>query len=223
MRVYRFISGLVVCLTVLGIGCATKQLDTLKTKSNAGDFASVAQETINCEEVDDVCGQSHLVKGDACFRLAKQQQDPAQHYDCAATELDKGIKFTKTWEQGGAHLNRPQTYANLCESLRALQDMARGAQADQLTQRLLDASQRFLKAEPGSPAAVYYNVSARYTQLRPEILHPRNPQGLCRDLNELTGALDTTLPRAQGTDYQANFTRLQSDITSVKRTIAGCN
>jgi len=223
MKAHRFVQGLAVCLAIVNIGCATKQLDNLKKKANAGDFASIAQETVNCEEVDDVCGQSHLVKGDACFRLAKRQQDAAQHYDCAVTELEKGIRYTKTWEQCGAHLNRPQTYANLCESLRALQDMARGAQADQLTQRLLDASQRFLAAEPGNPAAVYYNVSAHYTQLRPDILHPRNPQGLCRDLNGLMSTLDTALPRAQGTDYQANFTRLQSDINGVKRTVAGCN
>ncbi len=225
MRSHRFIfiQGLLACLAIVGVGCSTKQLDTLKQKSNAGDYVSVAQESVSCEEVDDVCGQAHLIKGDACFRLAKQQNDPEKHYDCAATELDKGIRYTKTWEQGGAHLNRPQTYANLCESLRASQDMMSGARADQLTQRLLDASQRFLAAEPGNPAAVYYNTSARYTQLRPEILHPRNPQGLCRDLNGLVSALDTASPRAQGTDYQANFARLQSDINGVKRTIAGCN
>jgi hypothetical protein len=59
--------------------------------SSAGDYVGIAQESVSCEEVDDVCGQAHLIKGDACFRLAKQQNDPEKHYDCAVTELDKGI------------------------------------------------------------------------------------------------------------------------------------
>lgn len=219
----RVVQGLVVCLAVISIGCATKQLDTLKKMSSAGDYVGVAQESVSCEEVDDVCGQAHLVKGDACFRLAKQQNDPAHHYDCAVTELDKGIRYTKTWQQGEAQLNRPQTYANLCESLRVLQDLARGSQAEQLTQRLLAASQRFLDAEPGNPAAVYYNVGAHLADLRPEILNPRNPQKLCRDLQELLGALATAMPRASGTDYKTSVTRLQADIIGVKRTVAGCN
>ena len=223
MKLRRFVQGLLVCLAVVSFGCATKQLDTLKKMSSAGDYVGIAQQSVSCEEVDDVCGQAHLIKGDACFRLAKQQNDPAQHYDCAVTELDKGIQYTKTWQRGEAQLNRSQTYANLCESLRALQDMARGPQAEQLTQRLLSTSQRFLDAEPGDPAAVYYNVGAHFAELRPEILNTRNPQKLCQDLKGLIGALDAALPRASGTDYKTSVTRLQADITGVKRTVAGCN
>jgi hypothetical protein len=101
--------------------------------------------------------------------------------------------------------------------------MAHGAQAEQLTQRLLSTSQHFLDAEPGNPAAVYYNVGAQFAELRPEILNTRNPQKLCQDLKELLGALDAALPRASGTDYKTSVTRLQADITGVKRTVAGCN
>ena len=108
-------------------------------------------------------------------------------------------------------------------TIRAVQDMERGSKADQLTQRLLDTSQRFLEAEPGDPSAVYYNASARYTQLRPALLQSPTQPDLCPHLNELIGALNTAMPRASGTDYQQNITRLQSDISGAKHTVAGCN
>lgn len=211
---------LLVVVTLMA--CGTRQLGSFKQRWLAGDYTGIAQEHVTCETVDDVCGQLHLIKGDACFRLASQQREAATHYPCAAAELDKGLRYTKTWQQGQATLDRPQTYINLCESLRAWQDIERGARADQLTQHLLEASQRFLADEPAHPAAVYYNVSARYTQLRPALLSPRDPQGLCRTLNELSSELATALPRAGGTVYQASLSRLQLDLQGARRTISGC-
>jgi len=225
MKPRRFAQMLVVLLAVVSTGCPKDliQLSDFKKRLNAGDYAGIAQEPVSCEEVGDACGQLRLIKGDACFRLAKLNNEPAKHYACAVTELDKGVQYTKTWQQEEAHLNRPRTYANLCESLRALQDMERGSKADQLTQRLLDTSQRFLEAEPGDPAAVYYNASARYTQLRPALLQSPKLPDLCPHLNELIGALNAAMPRASGTDYQQNITRLQSDMNGAKHTVAGCN
>ncbi len=223
MKARHFVKAVFVFLAVTLVGCGTKQLSDFKQKLTSHDYAGIAQQPVSCEEVDDVCGQLHLIKGDACFRLAKQNSDPAKNYPCAVTELDKGIQFTKTWQQGEVNLNCSQTYANLCESLREWQDRESGTGAAQLTQRLLDTSRRFLAAEPGDPAAVYYNASARYTQLRPEILHPRDPQSLCRQLRAIMSDLDAVMPRASGTDYQTSITRLQTDINGARRTVAGCS
>jgi hypothetical protein len=222
MKLRRVLQALVVLLCVSLCACATRQLSTFKEKQKTGDYTGIAQQTVKCESVDDVCGQLHLIKGDACFRLAMQNSDAVQYYACAVTELDKGIQYTKTWQQGDAQLNRLQTYANLCESLRAWQDRERGVEAERLTQRLLDVSKRFLVAEPGHPAAVYYNASARYTLLRPELLHPQDAPRLCRQLNELTDLLAAALPRSSSIDYKPHIMRLQSDIEGAKRTIAGC-
>ena len=198
MKPRRFVQALFVLLTISFAACAlVKQLSDFKEKFNARDYAGIVQQNVSCKEVDDVCGQLHLIKGDACFRLAKQNTDAERNYACAVDELDKGIQFTKTWQQGEAHLNRPQ--------------------------RLLETSKRFLAAEPGNPATVYYNASARYTQLQRGILDPRNPQGLCQSLNAIIGDLDAAMPRASGTEYQTSMTRLRSDTVGVKRTVAGCN
>jgi hypothetical protein len=222
MKPRRVVQTLVVLLCVVFSACATRQLSSFKEKQKAGDYTGIAQQTVKCESIDDVCGQLHLIKGDACFRLAMQNSNAVQQYACAVTELEKGIQYTKTWQQGDAQLNRPQTYANLCESLRAWQDQERGADAERLTQRLLDVSERFLVAEPGHPAAVYYNVSARYALLRPDLLHPQDAQRLCRQLDELTSLLNAALPRSSRIDYKPHIMRLQSDIDGAKRTIAGC-
>jgi hypothetical protein len=109
---------------------------------------------------------------------------------------------------GWCQSQSPVDLCNLCESLREWQDLERGSAAEQLAQRLLDTSNRFLAAEPHNPAALYYNASARSTQLRSDILHPRDPQGLCQRLNAIMGDLDAAVPGASGTDYQTSIVRL---------------
>jgi hypothetical protein len=210
----------VACLTL--VACAVRQLDQFKDKSAAGDFAWIARETVVCDEQDDVCGQLHLIKGDACFRLAKQGAEPARNYPCAANELEKGIALTTTWRGGELNLDRAQTYANLCEALRQWQDLERGAQAEQLSRQLLDASGRFLAAEPGNPAGVYYAAVARYALLQPAIVRGDNPAGVCAHLNTVLHDLGAAAPRARGGAYEASISRLQEDLSGVMRTVPDC-
>ena len=223
MKLQRVVQTLCVLLAVVVVACALKQLDAFKQKESAHDYAWIVEQTVSCAEVDDVCGQLHLIKGNACYQQAKQNINAANNYSCAVTELEQGIRLTKTWQQGEANLNRPQTYANLCESLRAWQDMERGDAATQLTQRLFETSQHFLAAEPAHPAAVYYNASARYTLLRPALLQTNDPQGLCRHLREMLSDLDTAMAQARGTAYQTSLTRLRADVDGARGTVAGCH
>jgi hypothetical protein len=96
MKPQRVVRVLFVLLTVTCTACGLRQLSDFMNRLSAQDYSWIAQQNIRCEDMDDTCGQPHLIKGDACFRLAKQHTDPAQNYACATIELDKGIQLTKT-------------------------------------------------------------------------------------------------------------------------------
>lgn len=212
-----------VLLAILLVACgAVGTLKKFKERSSAADYAWIAQQDITCTAKDDGCNQLHLIKGDACLRLAEQGNEPRAHYECAATELQTGIDQTKEWQLGELNLNRAQTYENLCESLRHWQDLERGAGADQLTKRLADTAQRFLDAEPNNLAAIYFLNRARFTLLDSELLHPHDPQGLCRKLNAILQDVTAAEPRARGTRYAPNYTLMVSELKAAKRTVPGC-
>ena len=217
----RALAVLALGLTLVACG-TTGTLKKFKDQAAAGDYAWIAQQQVTCSPAADGCNQLHLIKGDACFRLAKQGNEPRVHYACAATELQTGIDETRDWRLDELDLGRAQTYENLCEALRQWQNLEKGPDADQLTRKLADAAQRFLAVEPGNLAAIYFQNSARFTMLRADLLDPRDPADLCRQLNDILGALAAAEPRAGGTRYQANYARLRSDVSGAKATVAGC-
>ena len=130
MRHARRRSATVLLVAILAACGGIYQLKQFKDHSARSDWAWVAQQPVTCAASSDGCNQLHLIKGDACYRLAKQGAEPRAHYQCAADELETGIAQTKVWRESGLDLNRAQTYENLCESLRNLQDMERGAAAE---------------------------------------------------------------------------------------------
>jgi hypothetical protein len=197
-------------------------LEKTKKHWSDGDFAWIAEQEVTCQASEEGCNQLHLLKGDACFRLAKQGVDARTSYECAATHLEIGIQQTTNWQLGDLDLNRAQTYENLCEALRQWQDMERGDGANRITQRLLNTAQEFLTVEPENLAAIYFLSSAQFTTLRRELLHPDDSRALCGKLNEILQALDKAMPRAQGTRYEATYYRLRSDVVGAKQTVAGC-
>jgi len=100
--------------------------------------------------------------------------------------------------------------------------MEQGAQADRLTQRLVETAGEFLRAEPGNVAGIYFLASARFTTLRSALLHPERSPTVCQDLAAILQLLEGALPRARGTRYEDNYLRLQRDIEGAKRTIPRC-
>lgn len=198
------------------------RLGKFKAHWNEKDYAWIAEQEVACTASEEGCNQLHLLKGDACFRLAKQGIEARTHYACAATHLETGIQQTTDWRLEGLDLNRAQTSENLCEALREWQDLEQGDAAEGITRRRLAAAQAFLAAEPTHPAAVYFLNSARFTLLRKELLHPVDAGALCGRLSEILRALDQAGPSARGTRYEANFERLRADVAGAKQTVAGC-
>jgi hypothetical protein len=197
------------------------QLKETKAHYGREDYEWIAEQTISCRPSDQGCNQLYLMKGDACYRLAKEGNLPEVHFACAADHLDRGIRYTSNWQIEGLDLNRALTYVNLCESLRELQDMSKGTQAEQMTRRLLETAQAFRAAEENHPAAIYFVNSARYTLLRPELLRPTDLADLCDQLTAILRSLESAEPNARGTRYRPNYERLMGDVAGAMQAV-GC-
>lgn len=217
-----FVIVLVVPVLCMLCGCTAYTLNSMKKHAAKQDFVWIAEKKVSCSPIDDGCNQIHLIKGDACFRLAKSNLEPLKNYTCSITELETGMKQTTEWKGDGFDFNRAQTFENLCESIRNMQDLKSGAEAEELTKKLDGTSRAFLAAEPGNPAAVYFKNSAQYTMLRRCLLHPENCPGLCEKLNALNGDLEKTMVTALQTKYKDNFHRLHADIEGAKKVVPGC-
>ncbi len=229
-RTYALLfTALFVAWGLSGCGAAKKvidptiaQLEDFKKRQAQNDFAWIAAQNVDCAATKAGCNQLHLLKGDACFRLAKEanaannKEEAKAHYSCAASEIEAGMQQTNDWQIAGP---RPQWYENLCETLRNWQDLEKGAQADQLTNRLLETAKRFRAEEAEHPAAIYFVNGAQFTLLRKEILNPTDEAALCAKLNAIIQDLTQAQPRA-GARYTANYQQLRSDVTGVKP--AGC-
>ena len=220
----RFALTVLLVFVFLLAACGTVgQLNKTKKHWQAQDYQWIAGQEISCKPSEEGCNQLHLLKGDACFRLAKQDVEPLAHYQCSAKHLNLGIQQTSDWQLKELDLNRAQTYENLCESLRQWQDLERGQRARQVAGLLLQTAEEFLAAEPGNLAAIYFLSSARYTMLQPELLDPSDPQTLCRQLKGILEAVEANEPRAQGTRYGANYNRLRLDVSGARQAVPGCN
>jgi len=221
-KLYRRAAGLVLVAFLLALtACATSQLSKFKKQYDKQEFSSIAESEVTCKASDEGCNQLHLMKGDACYRLAKQDQAPLQHYECAAMHLGIGIEQTQQWQLEKFNLNRPQTYENLCESLRNWRDMEKGAKADQINEQLLTDGQKFLAVEPGNLAAIYFLEDARYAKMHACLLHPERCPSLCNDLTSILGDLSANASRAKGTKYEPNYQVLIKEISKEKE-LARC-
>ena len=154
------------CLTavLLASGCAANQLNTFKKRASQGDFGWIAAQPVTCEKATAVCGRLHLIKGDACFRLARSGKAPAQNDACAADELERGLALTPSWPDDAIHR---QVREQLCESLKHLQDLQSGEAARQTLARFEAASKALHRLAPESVPAVYYLAAVRLRQVRP--------------------------------------------------------
>ncbi len=201
---------------LLAGGCCSfstvRSLDKAKDLSGKGDYASVAGLKIDCDASCDGCNQLHLLKGDACYRLAKNGQEPMKQYQCAATELADGIQMTSQWQ----NLSRRQTYTNLCEALRSLRDLSSGQQADGINNQLLKTAQGFLSAEQGNACGVYFLTNAQFAQKRSCLLHPDQCPAICAELNAMLQSLANAVTRADGTGCEANLQQMTKDVSGVK-------
>jgi len=183
---------------------AVKQLQGFKDRHAMQDYQWLAAQEITCDSSSTDCNQLHLIKGDACFQLAKRGIEEEKHYECAANELEIGIRLTKQWDLEGLNLNRAQIYENYCESLSKLQDYKRGEEAKKIQDRFYVAASEFISLEPENFAAIYYDNKARFQKLQPELnnITDENKQSLCNAIYQMLETVEETISRAEriGTD-----------------------
>lgn len=205
-------------------GCCSIPYELGKAKEhwNRQDFRWLAEQQICCAASDDGCNQLYLLKGDACFRLAKQGQEPRKHYPCAAANLEAGAKNTRQWQMETFNLNRPQTYENLCESYRNWRDLEKGGTADEVNRLLVSNAQQFLTLEPGNLAAIYLLNNGDYAGLHACLLHPEACPSLCRDLTMIVQDLEQALPRARASKYEANYQQLLREVSKDQQLLPNC-
>lgn len=170
-------------------GCAAWQLGTFKKHAAAGDFKWIAAQAVTCDKPSDACGRLHLIRGEACFRLAQNHTHALDNYACASDELGKGLALNRTWEDAAVHRRFQE---NLCESLRNLQNRQSGKAAAKTAGRLLAAAKGLYQLAPESVAAVYYLAEARLRQIQPMLtdINPATRVPVCSRLKRaVTGVL----------------------------------
>jgi hypothetical protein len=217
-------------LLVAGCAPALKQLQGFKQHWSAADYQWIARQDVQCQPETTGCNQLHLIKGDACFRLAKQGQNQTANYTCAADHLEQGIGATKQWTQAPIDLHRTQTYENLCESLRNLQDLQQGAAATATGERFLAAAEVFVRLEPEHVGAVYYAAKARFRALQPALfeISDANRTRLCQRLADILSPVEAVMTRAEQQPatlwqrYEAAYRLLKSEVTIVQQRVLRC-
>lgn len=148
-------------------GCVTVQLGRFKNHAARGDDEWIAAQAIECKETSNTCGQLHLIKGDACFRLAKDDMEIADNYACAADALEQGLASNQSWPDATAHR---QFQEHLCESLTNLQDLQSGKAAEMTLARFAKAAKGLHKIAPDSVPAIYYLAKVRLRQVQPVLV-----------------------------------------------------
>lgn len=212
------------CLTLILVltGCTAMQLNTFKRHSASGDHGWIAAQAVRCENASDVCGQLHLIKGDACFRLAKADTGPGDNYTCAADALEKGLALNHSWADAAVHR---QFQENLCESLKNLQDRQSTEAAAQTLIRFVNAAEALYQLAPQSVPAVYYLARVRLEQVKPLLLDInaalRVPvcNRLRRSVTKVLSLMETAGgdPLPEWDRFADNFQRLAFDLGAAMR------
>ena len=222
---YRYATLIVLLGTLVLAACGTstlRHLDEDKVSSGKKDFVALAQQDISCKPTDSGCNQRHLIKGDACFRLAKQADGTKDRFLCAVDHLGLGIQQTSNWREGEIDLNRAQTHENLLESLRLLQDMERGQEATARARQLMEQAKTFLSVEPGNLAGIYFLSSARLSLLQPQLFLTPVPTQVCGEFKSILTDLQGAEPRASGTRYEPNYRQLILDVSGTRAAVPAC-
>ncbi len=193
----------------------------------------VAEREVTCKPAKPGCHSEHLRKGEACYRLARQEAEAKKYYVCAATHLQMGVSQARDW----TGLDRAQVYERLAESLWEWQIREEGREAERVVKRLWETARAFTIAEPQSVAAVYFLASAQLARAREAFLHPpptpkkltqkqirtRTTQTPCQQIKEIEGWLKNALPRTLGTRHEAPYQKLNAEVMEAKRVIPNCS
>ena len=196
-------------LAIVLAGCAAVELHRFASHAEQGDYPWIADRPVGCDRPSDTCAQLHLVKGDACLRLARSGQAPLRHYRCAVDALAAGLALKRSWPDPAVR-QRMQEY--LCESLAHLQSHQSGEAAEDTLARLTEAAETLYRLAPGSLPAVYYLSLARLRQAQPKLtdlaIYERMP--VCSRLKRTLMAVLATMETASAKGSE-DWQRLAKD------------
>lgn len=176
------------------LGCGTLRVHQMQRRAARGDDAWIIAQSIDCETPSPSCGQLHLIKGNACLRMAEQNRERITDYACASDELAKAIALTPAWDDLDQQLEAGERY---CDALDSLQRLQSGKAADDTRDRLWDAAQSLYQLAPDSVPAVYYISIARLRQLSARIstIDAANRLPICsrlkRTVNDILSRMET--------------------------------
>lgn len=219
------VAGLMLSAILL-FSCTTlRQLDDFKELAAKGEYGKIAQTHVDCDAETEGCNQTHLIKGDACYRLAKAKTSPTENYLCAATELEQGIQQTKDWKGWEPVLGNPeQYYENFCESLRLVRDsQTTNDAALPYNRKLADCARDFSKVagQQLQTAAVFFRNNSILADIRLNFAELKQKPGIvCPQLSQLQQEEQTAA--AQQTPYSANHRQLLRDIYLFTSAIPAC-
>ena len=217
--------GCLVCVLFAG-GCSTTQLANFRRHAAAEDFEWIATQTISCEKVSNVCGRLYLIRGDACFHLAKTGHGAKEYYDCAANAYYQGLSLMPAMTDEELHKRYLQ---NLCESLSYLQDTATDGKETNHTFRLMETAKDLYQLAPDSASGRYYLSKGRLLSMGPLIHagHIADRSMTCvrlqRTLLGVLSMIETAKnqPPPDWDRFSNKFQRLAFDLGNVLRE-AGC-
>jgi hypothetical protein len=203
------------------------QLSAFKQHAGRGEDAWIAAQNVDCTDVSDDCSQRHLIKGDACFRLAGTGMAAEENYSCAAESIERGMALKRSWTDPTI---QQQFQEKLCESLLNQLVLQSGAERLASPARLADAAEGLYRLAPESVAAVYYLARARLLQVQPLLpdMNPVDRLPVCNRLKRtLTGILSMieSAKRASLPDwvrFADRYQRLSFDLGSAIR-LAECH
>lgn len=156
------VSRYLLCIALLLLtACKSVSLiNETKQWHDAGEYSKVADIDIECSSSDDGCNQLYLLKGDACFRLAKNataNDVKEKQYTCATNNIFNGIDMTTSWSD--VNTSREQFYENGLEAARLRADFSNGQEYELV---LAKRSQEYLRIAPNSAGAQYYSDRSNY-------------------------------------------------------------
>ena len=181
----------------------------------AAHYTTLANREVSCAEGDRGCNGAHLVKGEACLRLASAGEERFQ--SCAVRHLALGIDMAA---QEGSRSGVEQPYfESLMEALRLRRDRAATrTEAAPFAAQLESRARVFRKRFPDAPAGYYYLLSARLKRALDAA--EASPAVACRALDDAQTLLEDA-PSDRGL-YGPDFSRAAGELRSLQATVPGC-
>jgi hypothetical protein len=180
-----------VLLGVMLAGCSVvnpqiDQLGQMERNAQAGKYVDNAAQSISCGSDRDTCMRLHLLKGDACYRLAKGAgADQRAQAQCAASELGQGLDLA-TAETGPDGPRRVYA-ADQLDALSMMIDTRRRGDPPG-TAELAAAAAAFRTRYPDDPAGPFYTAMSGLAAAQDRYNATGDKAALCKALSPVDSA-----------------------------------